>query len=397
MFNHNIEPIATRAVSNTLVRPSVLLLPPPSQPSDHANTVNGNTKYPLQFDQVLALSKTYSLTPFHNENVAFPKNIAPPPAETLPAVIEAQDEYHAIRKTSERLTNFSKADESSFLSEVEQFINLDVSTSTKDDIDTGKRLVKKTCSTVDAIDAQANHISTFHKVQVGKVAYVLQGLVKQHKLGNWKELFNIFFKGISYESVNNWKNVAAIPMVDDWLFLDIWKLIKLRSAYIALGIKSDNPLKELSEILCIRFTEDITERQLKRIIDREKFKKSIAENSISLDDSSVDDLAAFKEINLNTELLKKFKDIQESGGKPTKLAEKLIANKAVTSPIKKTHAIPDILAFDEMAGPLIKLFEIILKTPAEEVNLEFKLLDQLINKTIEIDRHFSRNIFNKQA
>jgi len=190
--------------------------------------------------------------------------------------------------------------------------------------------------------------------------------------------------------------VSDISSVEDWYFLGIWKLNKLRSACTALEIKGSDPIGAIGDLLDLDLTKKFTEKELNKLVEKEKFKKSVKSNTITLGNEIINDMAA-SDIDLNDTLVKDLAKIQNAGGTPQEHAKSLIANKGSSAPIKKTPSIPDQLAFDDQVGPLLDTFIILLKTPAIDIKLDYTRLDELIEKAIQLDRHLSRNIYQKAA
>lgn len=189
-----------------------------------------------------AISNVGKLSPFYQDDIFnnFPLSI-PFNEENLPVIYNSGDEYEVTRKDSVQLLEFAKTIDGKISKKVEAFITIDVEKSTLSDVDMCLDLLKEAKMTELSMSLNVRTVSTHYQLLIGKLGAVLQKLVKHHRLGNWKEYYIKFFPGISYESLNIYKNVSEIPCVDSWKFLGIWKLNQLRQAIKELDVKGRIP------------------------------------------------------------------------------------------------------------------------------------------------------------
>lgn len=109
--------------------------------------------------------------------------------------------------------------------------------------------------------------TTYYRVSIGRIANLIQPLVKKLTDCNWKDFCREKIGGQSYESLNIWKNVSRIPEVDRWLFLGIVKLNLLGKAIEKLEIHDSDPILKISEQLNISLTDEITEIALNEALE----------------------------------------------------------------------------------------------------------------------------------
>jgi len=364
------------------------------QSDNESNFLTGNEEKSIHLVNA-ANGKTYAPFYYYNESrVEYPDSW--PWDYHLVPTAEPSDQYQNIRDESHHLTDYANTMDDNLSKKIDFINRIDFSASRKSDLLQVQKLVFEAHLTSQKMSHNAKHVSTYYRIQLGKIASIFQKIVKEQKLGRWKEQFTRFFPNISYETVNIYMKVADIPGVDDWLFLGIWKLNKIRSAYHALDVHSPTPINALGNLLDLDFTLDFTEAMLTKLVNREKFKKSLLTNAIALSDEIVGDMT-ISDIDLNSTLLKEMNKIQNAGGDPKKHAIMLIANKGSKRPLKKTPSIPDQLAFEAQVGPLLDIFKFLLKTPAVDIKLDYTLLDELIENAIQLDKHLSRNIYQKAA
>jgi len=350
---------------------------------------------PLPFALISAIPKLPPLSPFADDKTLF-NLLKVSPGEWLPAIAPLKDGYEKVRLESLGLVKLTRTFDDKIADKVSEFIKLDIDKSTLLDVDEGISLLGKISTSEKSISLKASTVTTCYQIKVGQVANILQALVKKHKLGNWKTYFQNYFPNISYETLNIWKNVAAIPMVEKWNFLGIWKLNQLRLAAKELGINTNDPIKTISDIYGSRLTESITEKDIIKFIEKEKFKKTISINQVELDDEIINDLSAC-DVPLTTSLAANLVSIQKAGGTPQVHAEEILANKGSEGAIKKIPTIPMQISFDNQVAPLLDTLNIILNTKPTEVTLDFKRFDELLKIIILVNNHLSQNPYKQAA
>jgi len=111
------------------------------------------------------------------------------------------------------------------------------------------------------------------------------------------------FPKLSYESINIYMKVSDISSVEDWYFLGIWKLNKLRSACTALEIKGSDPIGAIGDLLDLDLTKKFTEKELNKLVEKENSRNQLNQNTITLGNEIINDMAA-SDIDLNDTLVK---------------------------------------------------------------------------------------------
>lgn len=144
----------------------------------------------------------------------------------------------------------------------------------------------------------------------------------------------------------------------------------------------------------INLSDDLTENQIAKLIQKEKFKRNLKEIDVSIDEDLVDSLSA-SNVDLTPSLVKNLAIAKNSGGDPQVLAEQVLANKSSGSSISKVRSIPDQIAFDAIVGPFLDVLDVILDTHPTEIKLDFKRFDELSVKLESVNKHLSKNPFQK--
>lgn len=343
-----------------------------------------------------AISKVGTVSPFFNDDI-FPINILPlhhNQDKNLPVLYNSSDPYEITRKDSDRLLELAKTVDSKISGKVAAFITIDVEKSTLSDVDKCVELLKEAGKTELSMSLSARTVSTHYQLIMGQLGAVLQRLVKHHKLGNWKQYYIKFFPDISYESLNIYKNVAEIPNVDAWKFLGIWKLNLLRLAIKELEVKSSDPIRTIGDVLGVSLTDDLTENEIKRLVEKVNFKRKLLANDVVLDDDLIEALSLSK-IELSETLVKDLVTAKNSNGSPNLIAEQILANKGNPQPISKTRSIPDQLSFDSIVGPFSDVLDVILEAEPANIKLDFKEFDKVSEKIIRVKNHLSKNPFQE--
>lgn len=345
---------------------------------------------PVEF---LAISKAGVMSPFFNDDI-FRFHALPScnQGKNLPVLYNSGDPYEVTRKDSGRLLELAKTVDSKISKKVAAFITINVEKSTLSDVDKCVELLKEATMKEVSMSLCARTVSTHYQLIMGQLAAVLQRLVKRHKLDNWKQYYIKYFPTISYETLNVYKNVAEIRNVEAWKFLGIWKLNQLRLAIKELKINSMDPIRAIGEVLGVRLTDDLTENEIERSVEKAKFKRRLWENDVHLDNDLIDALSSAK-IELTETLVKNLVTAKNSEGDPNVLAEQILANKGSQSPISKDRSIPDQLSFDAIVAPFSDVLDVILKTDPANIKLDFKQLDKVSEKLIVVKNHLSKNPF----